>query len=181
VNVEILILVLLIGRLQLPNLLAEFFGAGKVRPLLRLLAENGINAEAALQGADVSTVQRFDVWNSRIVDLPGVYFAQTAEWIFRENRLANGSFPALGREVGLAEIVAPIFALAASDDAVVTPPQVTAVKSKCRRAKVAVRVEPGRNLSLFMGRRTLTTAWRDIAHWLGEERAASAKAANEAA
>jgi poly(3-hydroxyalkanoate) synthetase len=139
------------------------------------------SAEAALQGADVSTVQRFDVWNSRTVDLPGVYFAQTAEWIFRENRLANGSFPALGREVGLAEIVAPIFALAASDDAVVTPPQVTAVKSKCRRAKVAVRVEPGRHLSLFMGRRTLRTAWRDIAHWLGEERAASAKAANEAA
>ena len=139
------------------------------------------NAEAALQGADVCTVQRFDVWNSRTVDLPGVYFAQTAEWIFRENRLANGSFPALGREVGLAEIVAPIFALAASDDAVVTPPQVTAVKSKCRRAKVAVRVEPGRHLSLFMGRRTLRTAWRDIAHWLGEERAASAKAANEAA
>ena len=139
------------------------------------------NAEAALQGADVSTVQRFDVWNSRTVDLPGVYFAQTAEWIFRENRLANGSFPALGREVGLAEIVAPIFALAASDDAVVTPPQATAVKSKCRRAKVAVRVEPGRHLSLFMGRRTLRTAWRDIAHWLGEERAASAKAANEAA
>jgi poly(3-hydroxyalkanoate) synthetase len=48
------------------------------------------NAEAALQGADVSTVQRFDVWNSRTVDLPGVYFAQTAEWIFRQNRLANG-------------------------------------------------------------------------------------------
>jgi poly(3-hydroxyalkanoate) synthetase len=84
------------------------------------------NAEAALQGADVSTVQKFDVWNSRTVDLPGVYFAQTAEWIFRENRLANGSFPALGREVGLAEIVAPIFVLAASDDAVVTPPQATA-------------------------------------------------------
>ena len=139
------------------------------------------NAEAALQGADVFTVQKFEVWNSRTVDLPGVYFAQTAEWIFRENRLANGSFPALGREVGLAEIVAPIFALAASADAVVTPAQVTAVKSKCRRAKVAVRVEPGRHLSLFMGRRTLRTAWRDIAHWLGEEHAASAKAANEAA
>jgi poly(3-hydroxyalkanoate) synthetase len=139
------------------------------------------NAEAALQGADASTVKKFDVWNSRTVDLPGAYFAQTAEWIFRENRLANGSFPALGREVGLAEIAAPIFALAASDDAVVAPPQVTAVKSKCRRAKVAVRVEPGRHLSLFMGRRTLRTAWRDIAHWLGEKGAASAKAASEAA
>jgi poly(3-hydroxyalkanoate) synthetase len=135
------------------------------------------NAEAALQGADAATVQKFDVWNSRTVDLPGAYFAQTAEWIFRENRLANGSFPALGREVGLAEIAAPIFALAASDDAVVSLPQVTAIKSKCRRASVAIRVEPGRHLSLFMGRRTLRTAWRDIARWLGEEGAARASAA----
>ncbi|MBV9288022.1 MAG: alpha/beta fold hydrolase, partial [Hyphomicrobiales bacterium] len=52
-------------------------------------------AEAALQGADAATVKKFDVWNARSVDLPGPYFAQTAEWIFRENRLANGSFPAL--------------------------------------------------------------------------------------
>ena len=139
------------------------------------------NAEAALQGADAATVQKFDVWNSRTVDLPGAYFAQTAEWIFRENRLANGSFPALGREVGLAEIAAPIFALAAADDAVVALPQVTAVKSKCRRARVAVRVEPGRHLSLFMGRRTLRTAWRDIAHWLGEEAPHAQAQRNEAA
>ena len=131
------------------------------------------NAEAALQGADAATVQKFDVWNARTVDLPGAYFAQTAEWIFRENRLANGSFPALGRNVGLAHIAAPTFALAASEDAIVAPPQVTAAKSKCRRTKVAVRVEPGRHLSLFMGRRTLKTAWRDIARWLGEDGAAS--------
>jgi poly(3-hydroxyalkanoate) synthetase len=136
------------------------------------------NAEAALQGGDAATVQKFDLWNSRTVDLPGAYFAQTAEWIFREKRLANGSFPALGREVGLAGIAAPIFALAAADDDVVAPLQVTAVKSKCRRAKVSVRVEPGRHLSLFMGRRTLKTAWRDIARWLGDGGSASARAAN---
>jgi poly(3-hydroxyalkanoate) synthetase len=135
------------------------------------------NAEAALQDADAATVQKFDKWNSRTVDLPGAYFAQTTEWIFRENRLANGSFPALGREVGLAGIAAPIFALAASDDAIVAPPQATAVKSKCRRAKVVVRVEPGRHLSLFMGRRTLRTAWPEIARWLGEEGATAAKGA----
>jgi poly(3-hydroxyalkanoate) synthetase len=139
------------------------------------------NAEAALQGADAATVQKFDAWNSRTVDLPGAYFTQTAEWIFRENRLANGSFPALGREVGLADIVAPIFALAASDDEIVPPPQVTAVKAKCSRAKVIVRVESGRHLSLFMGSRTLRTAWRDIARWLGEKGTANAKTANEAA
>ena len=137
-------------------------------------------AEAALQSADPAVAAKFDAWNARTVDLPGRYFLQTAEWIFRENRLAKGSFPALGREVGLAGIAAPIFVLAAAEDEVVSPPQATAAKSRCRKAKVAVRIEPGRHLSLFMGRRTLRTAWGDIARWLGEEGAASAKAASEA-
>jgi poly(3-hydroxyalkanoate) synthetase len=135
------------------------------------------NAEVALQAADAVTVRKFDAWNARTVDLPGAYFAQTAEWIFRENRLANGSFPALGRQVGLADIVAPIFALAAADDAIVSAPQATAVKSRCPKAKVVVRVEPGRHLSLFMGAHTLKTAWRDIARWLVEGDASAAKGA----
>lgn len=138
------------------------------------------NAEAALQGADAATVEKFDAWNSRTVDLPGAYFAQTAEWIFRENRLATGSFPALGRKVGLAGISAPVFALAAADDEIVSPAQATAVKSRCPKAKVAVRIEPGRHLSLFMGQRTLRTTWRDIARWLKGGNA-SAKAASGAA
>jgi poly(3-hydroxyalkanoate) synthetase len=131
-------------------------------------------AEAALQDADPSIVEKFDAWNARTVDLPGAYFTQTAEWIFRENRLARGSFPALGRRVGLSGIGAPIFALAAADDEVVSLPQATAIKSRCRKTKVMVRVEPGGHLSLFMGRKTLRTAWREIARWLKEESTAAA-------
>ncbi len=125
------------------------------------------NAEAALQCVgDAALVARFDDWNARTVDLPGAYFLQTAEWLFRENRLARDCFPALGRQVRLSNIVAPILVLAAADDEIVALPQATAVKSLCRATKVAVRVEPGRHLSLFMGRRTLGGAWPKIARWL---------------
>jgi poly(3-hydroxyalkanoate) synthetase len=125
------------------------------------------NAEAALQHVgDAALVKRFDDWNARTVDLPGAYFLQTAEWVFRENRLARDCFPALGRQVRLSKIVAPIFVLGAADDEVVALPQATAVKSLCRAAEVAVRVEPGRHLSLFIGRRTLGRAWPEIARWL---------------
>ncbi len=55
--------------------------------------------------------------------------------------------------------------LAAADDEVVAVPQVVAIKALFRAASVAVRVEPGRHLSLFMGRRTLGGAWRDTARW----------------
>ena len=67
-------------------------------------------AEDALQsGCDAALTEKFNAWNLRTVDLPGVYFMQTAEWIFRENRLARGCFEALGRPVPLSAVEAPIF------------------------------------------------------------------------
>jgi poly(3-hydroxyalkanoate) synthetase len=134
-------------------------------------------AEAALQCAgEPAMMARFDAWDLRTVDLPGAYFMQTAEWIFRENRLARGCFPALGRLVALSSITAPIFVLAAADDEVVSPAQATAVGSLCRQTRVETRVEPGRHLSLFMGRKTVGAAWPEIGHWLGEPERASSPA-----
>ena len=134
------------------------------------------SAEAALQCAgEPEMMARFDAWDLRKVDLPGPYFVQTAEWIFRENRLARGCFPALGRPVALSSITAPIFVLAAAEDEVVSPAQATAVKSLCRQTRVEMRVEPGRHLSLFMGRKTVA-AWREIGHWLAEPERARAPA-----
>ena len=124
-------------------------------------------AEAALQcSADPAMMARFDAWDLRTVDLPGAYFIQTAEWIFRENRLARGCFPALGRKVALSSITAPIFVVAAADDEVVSGPQATAVQSLCPRTRVTTRVEPGRHLSLFIGRRTVGMVWPEIGRWL---------------
>jgi poly(3-hydroxyalkanoate) synthetase len=136
---------------------------------------HGFTAEAALQCADdPALIEKFNAWNARTVDLPGAYFLQTAEWIFRENRLARGTFPALGRQSPLSDLTAPIFVLAAADDEIVSVPQATAIKSLCAGTAVEIRVEPGQHLSLFMGRRTLNTAWRDIARWLSRPDAAKA-------
>ena len=149
-------------------------GGGRVSGPLALAVwsqgrEEEYRAEAALQcQGDAALIAKYDAWNARTVDLPGVYFLQTAEWLFRENRLARGCFPALGRLVHLSKIEAPIFVLAGAEDEVVAVPQAVAVKSLCRGASVAVRVEQGRHLSLFMGRRTVEGAWRDIARWLAE-------------
>jgi poly(3-hydroxyalkanoate) synthetase len=127
----------------------------------------GFAAEPALQCADnAALIAKFDAWNAKTVDLPGRYFLQTAEWIFRENRLARGSFPVLGREIGLSNVTAPMYILAAADDEIVAVKQATAEATLRPRGDVKIRIEPGRHLSLFMGRRTLNTAWREIAHWL---------------
>lgn len=125
------------------------------------------NAEAALQGEDdPAIVARFDAWNARTVDLPGVFFRQTSEWVFRERRLALGDFPALGRRIRLEDIVCPVFVVAAADDEIVALPQTIALERLCPRAPVEIRVAPGRHLSQFMGRKTLRTVWPEVARWL---------------
>ena len=134
-------------------------------------------AEAALQcSCDDAMKERFNLWNLRTLELPGAYFLQTTEWIFRENRLARGSFEALGRIAPLSAIEAPIFVLAAADDEVVSLPQAITVKSLCNKTRVSIRIAPGRHLSLFMGRKTVAGAWREIAGWLAEKRAEPASA-----
>jgi len=126
------------------------------------------NAEAALQGEnDPAILDRFDAWNARTVDLPGVYFRQTSEWVFRERRLARGDFPALGRRIRLDDIACPVFVVAAADDEIVTLPQTLAVKRLCPHTRVEIRVAPGRHLSQFMGRQTLSVVWPEVARWLG--------------
>ena len=50
-------------------------------------------------------------------------------------------------------------------------PQALAAKSLCRGASVAVRLVPRGHLSLFMGRKTLDGAWREIACWLRQRTA----------
>jgi poly(3-hydroxyalkanoate) synthetase len=126
--------------------------------------EGEYEAARALQcEPDAALRERFQAWLARAFSLPGRYFLETTEWLFRENRLAENRFPALGRLCGLADVAAPVYALAARDDRIVAVPQATAAD---RCAKARINVAEGGHLSLFMGRRTLARHWPEIARWL---------------
>jgi poly(3-hydroxyalkanoate) synthetase len=105
-------------------------------------------------------------WNAYTIDLPGVYFLQTSEWLFRENLLARNLFPALGRICDLRDILCPVFVLAAEDDDVVAPAQAMAAARLCTHATVTTRMAAGTHLSLFLGRQSLDGPWTDISAWL---------------
>ena len=129
--------------------------------------QHEFDPEAVLQmPCDSELAARIIAWNKVTLDLPGLYFLQTADWIFRQNRLALGCFPALGRICRLSDIDAPIFVLAGEDDDVVPAPQALAIERLCPHACVTTRVVPGNHLSLFLGRKTLDSAWTEIAAWL---------------
>ncbi|MGY8635863.1 alpha/beta fold hydrolase [Bradyrhizobium sp. 14AA] len=111
---------------------------------------------------------RFDRWNTETLNLPGTYYLEIINRIFRENQIAGGDFVALGRAVDLKDVKAPIFLLAGLDDDVVPAVQALATAGLVGTppAFIAAASEPSNHLGLFMGARTHAHAWPRIAAWL---------------
>nr|WP_167533171.1 alpha/beta fold hydrolase [Bradyrhizobium cajani] len=114
---------------------------------------------------------RFDRWNAEMLDLPGTYYLEIVNRIFRENRIAGGKFVALGREIDLKDVKAPVFLLAGLDDDVVPAAQALATAGLLGTppAFIAAASEPSNHLGLFMGARTHAHAWPRIAKWLRDD------------
>ena len=100
----------------------------------------------------------------------GTFFLEVVEKLYKRNELATGSFVALGQQIDLATVTAPIFLLAARDDELVAPPQLFAaerlVGTPPRNLRTAI--VPGRHLGLFMGKTVLEEVWPKIVRWIGE-------------
>ena len=113
-------------------------------------------------------LDRFARWDHATLDLPGTYYLEVTERIFRQNQIAKGSFVALGRRIDLAEVRMPVFMLAGEDDIVVPRDQAfaTARLLGTPQAGLERACEPCGHLGLFMGRNVLGHSWRRIARWL---------------
>jgi poly(3-hydroxyalkanoate) synthetase len=110
----------------------------------------------------------FKHWNSCTMDLPGKYYLEVVEKLYKRNELAAGSFVALGQRIDLTRLRLPIYLLAGNADEVVAPEQLLAVErlvgtqSKYLRHEIA----PCNHLGLFMGKRTLEENWPKIVRWM---------------
>ena len=136
---------------------------------------NQHDVEAVLQrnlgdGSDEARrlLDRFERWDRATLDLPGTYYLEVTDRVFRQNLIAKGRFVALGRRIDLAEVRVPVFLLAGADDIVVPRDQAfaTARLLGTRPAWLERACEPCGHLSLFMGRKALGHSWRRIARWL---------------
>jgi poly(3-hydroxyalkanoate) synthetase len=123
--------------------------------------------------------ERFGAWSDAPLDLPGAFYRQSVLWLFKENRLVQGRFVALGQQVDLGKVLHPLFLLAAHDDQVVPPEQLLAVRRTVGTPPQDIEsaIEPGNHLSLFVGAETLHGAWARVAHWLAAAPAAMASLA----
>jgi poly(3-hydroxybutyrate) depolymerase len=112
----------------------------------------------------------FRQWYAWTVDLPGTYYLEVIDKLYKRNGLATGQFAALGQTVDLADVRAPLFLLAARDDELVAPAQLFATERLVGTPpdKIHTALAPCRHLGLFMGKAILNDYWREIARWLTE-------------
>jgi len=130
-----------------------------------------LHSEAAVGSPDFARLEAaFRSWSAWTVDLPGTYFMEVVEKLYKRNELASGEFVALGQRIDLKKVTAPIFLLAARDDELVAPPQLFAAEGLVGSAArdICKAVVPCRHTGLFMDKRILNEVWPRIVHWLAQ-------------
>ncbi len=134
------------------------------------ISSDEIQAALEIDGADAFDEAEaiFRNWFAWTVDLPGAYYLEAVEKLFRRNELAGGAMSALGKPMDLAALTTPLFLLGARDDELVAPAQLfaTAERVGTDPANIHRHMTDGGHLGLFLGRRTLRTVWPRIAAWL---------------
>jgi poly(3-hydroxyalkanoate) synthetase len=144
---------------------AKYWGntvdASHIRRSLQTPAPDGSAEYARLEAV-------FKTWNSWTIDIPGNYYLEVIEKLYKRNELASGNFVALGQKIDLSRIGLPIYLLSGSADAVVAPEQLLAVERLVGTPPEHLRhdVAPCDHLGLFMGKETLEEYWPRIVNWL---------------
>lgn len=117
----------------------------------------------------LSKEETFASWYENPIDLPGRWYLQVIKQLFKENRLAKGTFAGLGRRLNLKDIACPVYLLAGETDDITTREQVFDAEKYLGTPpeRIAKKLVPGGHIGLFMGSRTLKETWPSIAHWIG--------------
>ena len=137
--------------------------AEHIRRSLQTQEPDGSEAFARLEAC-------FKRWNAWTIDVPGSYYLEVIEKLYKHNELAAGNFMALGQKIDLSRVRIPIYLLAGSEDEVVVPEQLLAVERLVGTPPELLRydVAPCDHLGLFMGKATLEEYWPRIVRWLKE-------------
>ena len=89
------------------------------------------NLEVAGDIEGLKKWHRNNDWLNWKQDLAGVQFLQVLEWLFRDNRLYEGTFPdIMGREVNLSNIICPVHLFGGENDKITDVTQVFGMADK---------------------------------------------------
>jgi polyhydroxyalkanoate depolymerase len=116
--------------------------------------------------------ETFESWYENPIDLPGRFYLQAIVQLFKENRLAKGTFVGLGKRLDLKDVTCPVFLLAGDADDITTREQVFDAEKYLgtRKGRIKKALVPGGHVGLFMGAQTLKETWPTIARWIASAR-----------
>lgn len=155
-------------------------GHGCMRGKTMLAGWKGMNSEEQYFGKflelyqhieDKNYIQRtekFERWYENPIDLPGAYYLQAINDIFKHNRLAKGEFVGLGKRLSMKDITCPVYLLAGEEDDITTKEQVFDADKYLGTppADIVKKLASGGHIGLFMGTKTLAECWPEIARWI---------------
>jgi len=119
----------------------------------------------------LAKTEAFERWYENPLDLPGRWYLQVIDQLFRRNRFAKGEFVGLGRPLALKDITCPLYLLAGHSDDITPHEQVFAAQKLCGTpaAHIEKRIVPGGHVGLFMGARNLKEVWPQIGAWIRQQ------------
>lgn len=116
----------------------------------------------------IERTEYFERWYENPIDLPGAYYLQVIQQLFKENRFAKGEIIGLGKRLSLKNITCPVYLLAGKDDEITTREQVFDAEKYLGTSKerIVKKLAPGGHIGLFMGSKTLAEYWPGIGRWI---------------
>lgn len=104
-----------------------------------------------------------DGTNTRSI-CPACGYLKAIKLLLKDNQLYRGTFSALGRKIGIGDIICPTFLMADESDDITPYPQVFAAEAKLGipKEKIAKKLVPGGHIGLFMGSKTLKSFWPEF-------------------
>ena len=101
-------------------------------------------------------LELFSGWFEHPIDLPGRWYLQAVDELFRADRFCEGTFIGLGKAIGLGNIACPVSLLAGEHDDITPASQVheAAKRLATKSADIVHETVPGGHVGLFMSHRT---------------------------
>jgi len=116
----------------------------------------------------LNRTELFEGWYENPVDLPGTYYLQIIEQLFKANHFFHHKFIGLGKLLWLKDICCPAYLLAGDADDITPHQQVFAAETALGTpaANIVKELVPGGHIGLFMGKKTLQEHWTKIGSWI---------------
>jgi len=120
----------------------------------------------------VKRTENFERWYEYTINLPGRWYLQVIDELFKKNLFVKGKFVALGEELDPKRITCPLYLLAGAQDDITPQEQVFNAEQYFGTPANLVEKDlaKGGHIGLFMGHTALTEDWPKISAWLRKQK-----------